>query len=88
MSENHAPSQVETAEGRSTLVMLPARFNKTLWVRKGGYLMIEESRAAEENAGSKVTGTIVAVLYDEHIRQLVKVPGVWYVLRRFECSAH
>ena len=25
----------------------------------------------------QVTGTIVAVLYDEHIKALAKLPGVW-----------
>jgi hypothetical protein len=27
--------------------------------------------------GSKVTGTILAILYDEQIKQLRKLPGVW-----------
>lgn len=57
--------------------MMPAKFNRKLWVRRGGFLIIENSPEAEEDAGSRVTATIVAVLYDEHVKQLKKMPGVW-----------
>jgi hypothetical protein len=140
--------QVEYADGRSTLVLMPARFNKKLWVRRGGYVIIDESEEAQQDAGSRsgvgagatalgsragpaphawprggdspllvcggrariapldveggsalrlphgapisnghvrpltlmlprVTGTIVSVLYDEHVRQLRRTPGAW-----------
>lgn len=67
--------EVEYPDGRTTLVLMPARFNKKLWVKRGGYLVIEDSPQAE--ADTKVTGSIVAVLYDEHIKALAKLPGVW-----------
>jgi probable RNA-binding protein EIF1AD len=57
--------------------MMPAKFNRKMWVRKGGYLIIEPSPEAEQDAGSKVTGTIVTVLYEEHVKQLKKMAGVW-----------
>ncbi|KAI8471821.1 MAG: hypothetical protein J3K34DRAFT_520188 [Monoraphidium minutum] len=69
--------EVEHPDGRATLVLMPARFNKKLWVRRGGFLIIDESAEAQEDASSRVTGTIVSVLYDEHVRKLQKLPGVW-----------
>lgn len=55
--------------------MLPQRFNKKLWIRRGGYLLIEEGQAV--GGDNKVTGTINAVLYDDHIKELSRLPGVW-----------
>jgi probable RNA-binding protein EIF1AD len=56
---------------------MPAKFHKKLWVKRGGYLVVEHSAEAAADAGSRVTGTIKNVLYDEHIRQLKKTPGAW-----------
>lgn len=69
--------QVEYADGSTTLCMMPAKFNRKLWVRRGGFLIVESSPEAQQDKGSRVTGTICAVLYDEHIKQLKKMPGVW-----------
>jgi probable RNA-binding protein EIF1AD len=69
--------QVEYADGATTLCMMPAKFNRKLWVRRGGFLIVESSPEAQQDKGSRVTGTICAVLYDEHIKQLKKMPGVW-----------
>jgi hypothetical protein len=44
---------------------------------RGGCLIIEPSPEAEQDAGSRVTGTIVTVLYEEHVKQLKKMAGVW-----------
>jgi hypothetical protein len=41
--------------------------------------MIEACPEAAEHSGSRVTGTICAVLYEDHIKQLKKHPGVWWV---------
>jgi probable RNA-binding protein EIF1AD len=58
--------------------MMPARFNRKLWVRRGGYLVIEACPEAAQDAGSRVTGTICAVLYDDAIKALKRRhPGVW-----------
>ncbi|EFJ48885.1 hypothetical protein VOLCADRAFT_104609 [Volvox carteri f. nagariensis] len=66
---------VEFPDGRQTLVLMPAKFNKKLWVKRGGYLLVEDSPAA--GGDSKVTGTILSVLYDDQIKQLAKMPGIW-----------
>ncbi|GIL77429.1 hypothetical protein Vretifemale_6881 [Volvox reticuliferus] len=78
---------VEFPDGRQTLVLMPAKFNKKLWVKRGGYLLVEDSPAAGED--TKVTGTILSVLYDDHIKQLAKMPGVWpeeFVLKEEKSS--
>ncbi|KAG2440229.1 hypothetical protein HXX76_004341 [Chlamydomonas incerta] len=67
--------EVEFPDGRQTLVLMPAKFNKKLWVKRGGFVMVEDSAQAE--ADTKVTGTIVSVLYDDQIKQLQKMGGVW-----------
>eukprot|EP00775_Hariotina_reticulata_P009258 gene9258-9424_t len=59
--------EVEYPNGSNTLCIMPAKFNRKLWVRRGGFLIIEPSPEAEQDATSRVTGTICAVLYDEHI---------------------
>lgn len=69
--------EVEYPNGRQTLVIMPAKFNKMLWVRRGGFLIVEDSAAAEADTATQVTGTIRTVLYSEHIKELLKLPGVW-----------
>lgn len=69
--------QVEYPDGQQTLCIIPAKFNKKLWVRRGGYLIIDDSIEALEDESSRVTGTIVQVLYDDHVKELKRMPGVW-----------
>jgi hypothetical protein len=101
--------QVTYPDGRATLVMLPKKFNKKLWLKRGGFVMIEEGQTATNeqaqpdsfpalqelaldegtaqetaaagipsNSSSKVTATIIAVLYNQQIKQLKKA-GAWWV---------
>lgn len=67
------PAQVEFPDGRTALCLLPAKFHKKLWVKKGNYLVVEG--AAEED--TRVTGEISAVLFADHVKQLKRMPGVW-----------
>lgn len=83
-------AQVEYPDGRNTLCLMPNKFNKKLWVKRGGYLMIEEGvtetadgatagssgKASSSAAGSRITGTIIAVLYEEQMKELQKL-GAW-----------
>ena len=68
--------QVEFPNGRRTLAMLPARFNKKLWVRRGGYLIVDEAEDAAAGTGA-VSALIVSVLYADGVHALRKLPGVW-----------
>ena len=51
---------METADQRQLLCLLPARFHKKLWIRRGSFVIIREGDAAEGEA--KVTATIEAIL--------------------------
>uniref|UniRef100_A0A0D6QTM6 S1-like domain-containing protein n=1 Tax=Araucaria cunninghamii TaxID=56994 RepID=A0A0D6QTM6_ARACU len=56
-----------------TLAMLPAKFHKSLWIKRGSYVLVEGSnREKASEAGSKVTCMIVHVLFDEQVRTLQK----------------
>jgi len=66
--------EAETADGRNLLCYLPAKFNKKLWIKRGGYLIVEEG---DSDADDKVTATIVKVLYEQDVKDLKKLPGVW-----------
>lgn len=71
--------QVEYPDGKSTLCIMPAKFNKKLWVCRGGFVVIEESKEAQDDRNSRITGTIATVLYGDHIKVLRKMQGVWPV---------
>jgi probable RNA-binding protein EIF1AD len=67
--------EVEFPCGRSSLALIPARFHKTLWIKRGTFLVVED---LGEGAGeARVTGQIVRVLYAEQVRALRKLAGVW-----------
>lgn len=66
--------EAETADGRDLLCFLPAKFNKKLWIKRGGYIIVEEGDAGVED---KVTATIVKVLYEPDVKALKKLSGVW-----------
>jgi probable RNA-binding protein EIF1AD len=66
--------QVAFPDGRTTLCLLPAKFHKKLWIKKGNYLIVTEDGA---EADGRVTGEILAVLFGDHVKQLKRMPGVW-----------
>ncbi|MCO5582752.1 hypothetical protein L7F22_036651 [Adiantum nelumboides] len=64
-------TKVEDEVFASTLCLLPAKFNKTLWIRKGSFALVEEGdREGALESGNKVTGVICQVLFGEQIRAL------------------
>jgi hypothetical protein len=71
------PSQVEHPSGRTTLAIIPAKFNKKLWIKTGGYIIIEDCTEAVEEGSNKITGQVVRVLYEDSVKALMKMPGVW-----------
>lgn len=65
--------EVMDGMGLKTLALLPAKFHKSLWIKKGNYVLVETSnREKAMEAGSKVTCMIVHVLFDEQMRTLRK----------------
>eukprot|EP00850_Spirogloea_muscicola_P008454 SM000045S16199 [mRNA] locus=s45:263590:264906:+ [translate_table: standard] len=68
---NRRGAQVEGADGRTTLALLPAKFRKLLWLKRGNYVIVDVGeRERVEADGGKVTGTIMHVLYSDHVRWL------------------
>lgn len=65
--------EVEYPDGRSTLCLLPAKFHKKLWIKKGNYLYIEDVKESD----SRVTGQIVRVLFEDDVKALRKIDGIW-----------
>lgn len=66
--------EVELAGGECTLCLLPAKFNKKLWVKRGGYLIVA---LGDAEGTQSVKGTIVHVLYEDDVRRLKSMPDVW-----------
>jgi probable RNA-binding protein EIF1AD len=55
--------EVETPSAETLLVELEARFRSTIWLKRGGYVLVDTSTlAAREN---KIDGEIVNVVRDE-----------------------
>ncbi|KAL8297829.1 hypothetical protein RB597_007141 [Gaeumannomyces tritici] len=51
-------------DGKPALAELAARFRNTIWIRRGGYVLVEMA-ADEDRKGSRVDGEIVNVVRDE-----------------------
>ncbi|KAL9647131.1 hypothetical protein ABK040_004847 [Willaertia magna] len=56
------------------LVILPTKFNKLIWIKKGDYVIISTDRT-EQNKG-KIKGFVDHVLLTHHIKHL-KQQGLW-----------
>jgi translation initiation factor IF-1 len=70
------PVQVKLPSGEQTLCVLPNKFNKKLWIKRGGYLIVQHGDVDPQHS---VTGTITSVLYEQDIRHLKSLKGVWWV---------
>lgn len=59
---------------RSLLVELPIRFRSEVWLKRGGYVLVD--RAAFQDRGNKLEGEIVNIVRDE--KRWRKEP-YWYL---------
>ena len=73
---SHHPPEVERPDGSTFTALLPSRFHKTLWVKRGGFLIVDAPPDAAA-AGGRLAGAVVAVLYDGDVRRLQDMEGVW-----------
>jgi len=70
--------EAENSAGENTLCLLPAKFSKTIWVKTGSFIFVDEAdRERAIESGSKVTGTISRVLLDDQVRGLRKTSSWW-----------
>jgi probable RNA-binding protein EIF1AD len=58
-------AEVRDTKPTTVLVELAARFRNTIWIKRGGYVLVELTPDDERPAGSKVDGEIVNVVRDE-----------------------
>ena len=63
-----------------SICRLPAKFSKVVWAQRGDYLIVEPERTTDEAGGrdSKVTGTIVHILFPEQVAHLKKL-SCWVI---------
>jgi probable RNA-binding protein EIF1AD len=57
-------------------MLLPAKFHRKIWIRKGSYVIVE-LLADGENAGESVRGQIARVLMQDDVKYLKSMDGVW-----------
>ncbi|TYK25826.1 putative RNA-binding protein EIF1AD [Cucumis melo var. makuwa] len=68
--------EVMDAQGGKSLALFPAKFQKSMWIKRGSFVVVDES--GKKNAlesGSKVACIVSRVLYFEQVRELQKSPG-------------
>ena len=67
--------ECECADGTSSLYWLPSKFSKVVWAQRGDFLIVEpDNTAAEASRDSKITCTIVQILFPEQVAHLRKLP--------------
>ncbi|XP_022146732.1 probable RNA-binding protein EIF1AD [Momordica charantia] len=67
--------EVMDAQGEKSLALFPAKFQKSMWIKRGSFVVVDES--GKKNAlesGSKVACIVSRVLYFEQVRELQKWP--------------
>jgi len=52
-------------EKKTILVELPSRFRNTIWIKRGGYVLIDTKEADVRQ--NKIDGEIINVVCDEHL---------------------
>lgn len=66
----------ELPNKKTALLELQPRFQNTVWIRRGGYVLIDVAPGGESRGASRVAGEIINVVRDE--RAWRKQP-YWYV---------
>ncbi|KAF2102877.1 nucleic acid-binding protein [Rhizodiscina lignyota] len=63
------PSSLQTSQNYdvSILVEMPAKFRSTVWLKRGGYVLVELKQGKEGERDNKISGEIVNVVGDEKI---------------------
>ncbi|KAL2918908.1 putative RNA-binding protein eif1ad [Polyrhizophydium stewartii] len=62
----------EVAGALQVLVVLPAKFQKLIWVKKGNFVIVDPTPASK----TKVKGEIAHILFPENIKH-IKAEGLW-----------
>ncbi|KAL8126323.1 uncharacterized protein LOC141720825 [Apium graveolens] len=67
--------EVMDAKGDNSLALFPAKFQKSMWIKIGNFVVVDESGRLEAVESGRKVGCIVSqVLYHEQVRTLKKSP--------------
>ncbi|KAJ3684231.1 hypothetical protein LUZ61_013395 [Rhynchospora tenuis] len=67
--------EVLDAKGVKSLALFPAKFQKSFWIKRGSYLVVDASgRDQALESGSKVACVVSQVLFHDQVRALEKSP--------------
>jgi probable RNA-binding protein EIF1AD len=83
-AEGNSLYTCELPNGKPALVELEPKFRNTIFIRRGGYVLVDLASAEERAKTSRVTGEIVNIVRDE--KEWRKQP-YWYVPMRVECRS-
>ncbi|KAL8064415.1 hypothetical protein ABFX02_01G088200 [Erythranthe guttata] len=65
--------EVMDSKGEKFIACFPAKFHKSMWIKQGNFVVVDESgREEAEASGRKVAGFVRQVLYHDQIRLLRK----------------
>lgn len=63
------------ANGQNSLAIFPAKFQKSMWIKRGNFVVVDESgREEAAEFGRKVGCVVTRVLFHEQVRVLQKSP--------------
>lgn len=68
--------EVEKPDGEKTLCLLPAKFRRAIWIRRGSFVIVDTIHEDEANKNA-ITGQIVRVLLRDDVKYLQSMDGVW-----------
>ncbi|KAI3944868.1 hypothetical protein MKW92_003756 [Papaver armeniacum] len=84
--------EVLDANGKKLLALFPAKFQKSMWIKRGSFVVVDAGRIKEAiEAGSKVACIVTQVLFYEQVRLLQKSPDwpeIFKVTGTEESNAH
>ncbi|GJT69542.1 probable RNA-binding protein EIF1AD [Tanacetum coccineum] len=67
--------EVIDAKGETTLAIFPAKFQKSMWIKRGSFVVVDDSGREEAvESGSKVACVVLQVLFHDQVRVLQKSP--------------
>ncbi|WMV19955.1 hypothetical protein MTR67_013340 [Solanum verrucosum] len=67
--------QVRDAKGETSLAIFPAKFQKSMWIKTGNFVVVDDSgREEATESGRKVGCVVTQVLYYDQVRVLQKSP--------------
>lgn len=67
-------TQIQRPDGTTGFVLLPARFHKRLWIKRGGFLVVT---TPDPPTSGGLAGEVVAVLYARDVARMKGMAGVW-----------